>query len=635
MRVSVAELRTALEESAAGLGLSLDNRPEWSEVSFGTTYTVSYFLAGPRILYIRTTGFATAADIEQVAEFERRLRGAHAAPGASYVRIEDWSRMPGASRGARDRYLRYVLGDPLLLAIVFVKLPALYRLPVALCRRTRRLRFSILFVDRHDKAFATAQILLAGQSPRRPVPAARPADWILELPGFSLRFQALGGKVLLAEASGRFTPAHLPPSLRLQEQAFVESGLAPHHYQFVLGLEKVTGFDPRARRPYVEAIRRFHERHPMSGATVFGISGIVKAAVNMYRAFMPFPVSVVGTRAEALAPGPNGDAPTPRRQRGRPRRWAFGLSAYRRQLLEYLERLGWEVDGSGDTDQWPARHPLAPVFEAIRLLKWEFDDLLAAQAKSQEELRAAKEIAERADRAKSGFLASVSHELRTPLNHIMGFTDLVLRGAPGSMSVEQREMLGDIAQAGHRLCTMVDRLLDIAKMETGRLELRRKPVDPCPLLAGSLAEVAEVAAAKGLSLELVDRDLPAAIPADPEKLRQILRNLLSNAVEFTPRGGSVVLTARRAGSDDGREMVEISVADTGIGIAAADVPRMFHPFSLTDRPRTATTSTTGLSLALCRRLVELHGGSIRAQSAGPGRGATFLFSLPLGDTGEG
>jgi signal transduction histidine kinase len=597
VRVSVAELRASIESSVAGLGLALESHPEWCDVSFGSSYTVTYFLAGPRILFLRTTGFATTADIEGIAGFEQRLR-AERMTDAPYVRIEDWSRMPGASRGARDRYLQHVLDDPRLLAIVFVKLPAVYRLAVAMSMRARRLRFTVLFADRYDRAFRLADSLIGEPSTGRTVPSTTGVDLSLVHSGFSIRFRVVGGQFLLAEAAGRFTSDHLGPSLDLQERVFVESGLAPNCYQFVLGLEHVTGLDPRTRRPYVEALRRFHERHPMAGMTIHGLGGIIRMAVNLYRPFMPFPVKIVESREAALAEGVAGAA-SMRRSRARSRRRWVGLPAYRRQLLEYLEGLGWELDGGGDAGSWPARHPLAPVFEAIRLLKWEFDDLLATQAKIQNELRIAKESAERANRAKSDFLASVSHELRTPLGHILGFTDLVLRGPLDSMSGEQREMLGDIRRAGHRLRSMIDGLLDLARIDPDHPEPSPVPVGLRSVLAESLALVAEAAAAKDVALELDDENAPALVMADPQKLQRALRCLLSNAIECTPAGGSVVLGARRAEAA-AAGVVQLSVADTW----------------------------SGPGLSLCRSLVELSGGTMLAE--GPGRQAAFRFSLPAG-----
>ena len=279
---------------------------------------------------------------------------------------------------------------------------------------------------------------------------------------------------------------------------------------------------------------------------------------------------------------------------------------------------------------------LARILELARQRLAETERLhqeVASRREAETAARLARDTAEQANRAKSEFLANMSHELRTPLNHIMGFTDLVLRDPWKSLDARYAEYLGDVRTSGQHLLALVNDLLDIARIEAGRLELRLEPVDLRSILDDSLTMIGDAAAAKGLSVDAEAADAPGTIVADPRKLRQILYNLLSNAVKFSPHGGSIEVAARPAEAADGRPLVEISVADTGIGIAAADIARLFRPFEQIERPRTATGFGTGLGLALCRRLVELHGGSIRAESAGPGSGATFRFTLPIGGAG--
>jgi signal transduction histidine kinase len=262
---------------------------------------------------------------------------------------------------------------------------------------------------------------------------------------------------------------------------------------------------------------------------------------------------------------------------------------------------------------------LAKVNESLRA---EVRERRQAQA----ELQAAKEAAERASRAKSQFLANMSHELRTPLNHIIGFSDLVASGELGDLNLEQREYMNDVLGSGRHLLAIINDLLDLSRIESGRTELEVTDVDLGRLCAASVGFVEDMAAEKQLRIATRCKELSGPIRADERRLRQVLINLLANAVKYTPEGGAVELSARcRADQPD---WVEVAVRDTGIGLDSADLERIFDDFEQVEGAVDRRFGGTGLGLALTRRLVELHRGRIWAESAGPGRGSTFRFCIP-------
>jgi len=242
------------------------------------------------------------------------------------------------------------------------------------------------------------------------------------------------------------------------------------------------------------------------------------------------------------------------------------------------------------------------------------------------EIRRAKEEAETANRAKSDFLANMSHELRTPLNHIIGFTEMVVDKRLGDLKTRQQKYLNNVLQSGWHLLSLVNDILDLSKVEAGKLELVPGPVNLKHLLQNSLVMVKEKAAKHGIRLSLDVDGVPESITADERKLKQIIYNLLSNAVKFTPDRGRVQCEARL--SDENRD-IEISVTDTGIGIQPDDLKRIFDPFEQVDGSSSRRFEGTGLGLSLTKKLVELHGGRIRAESDGVGKGAAFRFSIPL------
>jgi signal transduction histidine kinase/DNA-binding response OmpR family regulator len=279
----------------------------------------------------------------------------------------------------------------------------------------------------------------------------------------------------------------------------------------------------------------------------------------------------------------------------------------------------------------PLRSPLGKV-EAILSLSIDVTE----QVRSRQELersarertllleseRAARADAELANRAKDDFLATVSHELRTPLNAILGWTVIAQRGAPP----ELQRSLSIIERNARTQTRIIEDVLDVSRIISGKLRLVLSPSDVNAAIEGAIEAVRPTAEAKGVTLEAKIGAL-GVIDADGERLQQIIWNVLSNAIKFTPKGGSVHLAAAR---EDFR--VVIRVRDTGEGIDPAFVPYLFDPFRQADGSTTRRHGGLGLGLAIVKQLVQAHGGSVTAASDGANRGATFTLDLPAGST---
>jgi signal transduction histidine kinase len=227
-----------------------------------------------------------------------------------------------------------------------------------------------------------------------------------------------------------------------------------------------------------------------------------------------------------------------------------------------------------------------------------------------------------ANKHKSEFLANMSHELRTPLNAVIGFSEVLIEKMFGELNDKQLDYMKDIYSSGRHLLSLINDILDLAKIEAGRLELELSEFELRPALENALTLVKERAQRNGISLQLTVDPALGTLRADERKFKQIMLNLLSNAVKFTPEGGRVSVAARAQGG-----AVEVAVSDTGVGIAPADQELVFEEFRQVGRDYTRKAEGTGLGLALTRRFVELHGGTIRLQSA-PGQGSTFTFTIP-------
>jgi GAF domain-containing protein len=232
-----------------------------------------------------------------------------------------------------------------------------------------------------------------------------------------------------------------------------------------------------------------------------------------------------------------------------------------------------------------------------------------------------------ANKHKSEFLANMSHELRTPLNAIIGFSEALADRMFGEVNEKQLEYLKDIHESGRHLLSLINDILDLSKIEAGRMELEVSTFDLPSALSNAMTLIRERAQRHGIQLGLeVDREL-VEFSGDERKFKQIMLNLLSNAVKFTPDGGKVDVQARKLNGS-----LEVAVRDTGIGIAPEDQAAVFEEFKQVGRDRMRKAEGTGLGLALTKRFVELHGGAIRLESA-PGKGSTFTVSLPFSSGG--
>jgi len=252
--------------------------------------------------------------------------------------------------------------------------------------------------------------------------------------------------------------------------------------------------------------------------------------------------------------------------------------------------------------------------------------------KQRKQVVEAKRHAEAANKAKSEFLANMSHELRTPLNHIIGFTEMVLDKVLGDLNESQEEYLTDVHQSSHHLLSLINDILDLSKVEAGKLELKPAPVYLQPLMESSLMMVKEKGVKRGLNLRLEMDDFTEPIYADERKLKQILYNLISNAAKFTDKNGDISVAVQMVGEDSDTVQIPsvvFSVRDTGIGLRSDDFKKIFEPFQQVDGSASRQYQGTGLGLALTKQLVEMHGGAIWVESPGEGRGSTFYFTIPV------
>jgi signal transduction histidine kinase len=300
---------------------------------------------------------------------------------------------------------------------------------------------------------------------------------------------------------------------------------------------------------------------------------------------------------------------------------ARGVGAERRLLGVPMLRDGEPIGVL--TVNWLEPGPVPEKF--VRVLQTFADQAVIAV----ENVRLFNEIQEKsrqleiANKHKSEFLANMSHELRTPLNAIIGFSEVMLTGMTGAMSDKQKEFMRDIRDSGKHLLGLINDILDLSKIEAGRMELDMARFSLRTAMDNAMTLVRGRADRHGIQLEQEVAPEVGDYDGDERKFKQILLNLLSNAVKFTPEGGRVTMSAQRV---DGSYVFEVT--DTGIGIAPEDHDKVFEEFRQVGTDYARKAEGTGLGLTLTRKLVELHGGRIGLRSE-PGKGSTFTFNLPI------
>jgi two-component system CheB/CheR fusion protein len=244
--------------------------------------------------------------------------------------------------------------------------------------------------------------------------------------------------------------------------------------------------------------------------------------------------------------------------------------------------------------------------------------------KAHEELKALAAELKRTARVKSEFLANMSHELRTPLNSINGFSEVLYDETFGPLNEKQKQYVNNVLTSGKHLLLLINQILDMAKVEAGKMKLSLSNLPMKTLLNDISMLVADMVSKKKIEMVLEIAEDTPNIEADELKVKEIIYNLLSNAVKFTPDGRKIGMRSKKIGSE-----IEVVVWDTGVGIATENMGKIFEGFFRVDTPYSRVTEGTGLGLPLSRKLVELHGGKLSVESAGLNKGTSVRFTLPI------
>jgi signal transduction histidine kinase/DNA-binding response OmpR family regulator len=632
--------RTAVETSRQLLKtdrLSLADfhfAPEWKLTAADGQSGVDLGIARRNILYLRYWGTPSPDLASQLLAMNQTMLDAGHLVGPTYSRIGDYSRMRSANLQTRLHYahgLRQFNERNHLQAkfTLIVGAPSWVRISMAFT--TRIVPLPLVHVASAEEAFARIEgqslsdALLNSILPHPPSLTFeelefRP-EWTLETQDGkgSIAVGIAHFKVLCIRIRGQIHDVQLveqlvPLCLQLVQQGWL---IGPEYVR-VTDFEEMGEVSLAARRTYAQGIGQFHELAGIqpSQTVLLGASILVRASQIFFSHLTRQPVRYVRTWKQALELAGAELHGTQTRKGLLDKDVHAVKAADLAKLVRLLGSLAWEIEG--DDVRFPENHPLHEAAEAFRLVKEDYKAVL-------ERHREAERKAIEASAAKSDFLANMSHEIRTPLNGVVGMIQLL---ADSSLSSEQRQHAEIARSSADSLLELVNDILDLSKIEAGKLDLEEVSFDLSSMLDDFTSVMGPRAQEK--ALELVcnpHRDTPRFIAGDPVRLRQILTNLVSNALKFTP-SGEIVLSVQPEAESSEDVLLRFSVRDSGIGISSEKLHCIFENFSQADSSTTRKFGGTGLGLSISRQLAHKMGGEIGVKSS-LGSGSTFWFTARM------
>lgn len=615
-------------------GLEIHRKPEWQDIELDKNYRVDYYFVGRNIMVAIGKGYATAKGVRIAKALEEQLANENLEAGTRNIYIIDIHLLSGIDMDGREEHRKMIQGLTRFRAVIYAGGSRLLQMSINLARKVHLVPLVTDVMLDYKSAMEKGVWVVVGQEMRESfdllnqgVLPDTPVH-ILKNKNGELRTMCFGSRIVFTQVIGDLDQelnAQFNRNLEEQIEACQEE--KPRGFYFIQDLGQMKSVSFQARRQFIDFMRNLNQRYPVLEVLTLDASPTMQAIVNLSKILVPFPAGLVNGKKE-LHSHIHSVLERQFGTRGKPKVNDQGRSKTpNEQLIDFIGSTRWDVPGAIQVSVKES-DPIRPIYDAFALIKRDLDEVIQGQLRLEEELRQMAKEAQAATKAKSQFLATMSHEIRTPLNGVIGMTELLL---DSGLNPDQRHYADTIKGSGEHLMALINDILDLSRIEAGKLEVEIIPFDLGRVI--SLCSEAWTFSAREKGVDFMtskSMDLPKQVCGDPGRLRQILMNLVGNAIKFTLKG-VVSLSVEMKERRENQDVIRFTVRDTGIGIPKNRHHMLFQSFHQVDNSMARRFGGSGLGLAITSQLVTLLGGEIGFESE-EGVGSEFWCTLPLNRT---